>query len=406
MNIVIDAEFRALIPALQEEEYKQLEANIIAAGRARDPLVVWRQEVEATLIDGHNRYEICKRHGLPYEVVAVGETLETREDVMDWIDKNQLGRRNLHPDAFSLIVGRRYNRAKKAEHDGGKGKERSGDQIEPHFKTADIIAQQHNVSPATVKRAGQLAQAVEAVKAAQPDIERQVMSGQAAPKAAIVHAARIMAEKPEEAKSILSGEKKIADVVREEKRAEKLAEVERKCKDVEIAAGKKKYRVIYADPPWAYATPQHSKEAQVTTLDTHYPSMATEDICKLPISDMCEDDAVLFMWGTSPLLRDAMQVIEAWGFTYKASMVWDKVKHNVGHYVSVRHEFLFIATRGSCTPDNKTLHDSVHTEERTEHSVKPEHFRTVIDDIYRIGNRIELFARRAAEGWDVWGNQA
>ncbi len=99
-------------------------------------------------------------------------------------------------------------------------------------------------------------------------------------------------------------------------------------------------------------------------------------------------------------------MIKAWGFKYKTSMVWDKVKHNVGNYVSVRHEFILICTKGSCLPDVRRLYDSVISEERTEHSVKPDSVREIIDAIYTEGNKIELFARRKVENWDTWGNEA
>jgi len=169
-----------------------------------------------------------------------------------------------------------------------------------------------------------------------------------------------------------------------------------------------RYRVIYADPPWWYGTPQHGKAEQVATLGTHYPSMKTGAICDLPVGDMAADNAVLFLWATSPLLFEAKEVIDAWGFTYKASIVWDKVLHNVGHYVSVRHEFLLICTRGSCLPDSDKLHDSVVSIERTAHSAKPEQFRDIIDEMYTPvkGDRLELFARAATpKHWASWGNQ-
>ena len=166
-----------------------------------------------------------------------------------------------------------------------------------------------------------------------------------------------------------------------------------------------KYRVIYADPPWKYTSgDQHSNEAQATTLTTHYNSMSIDEMCQLPVKDMAQDDAVLFMWVTSPLLEECFDVIRAWGFKYKASIIWDKDAHNVGHYVSVRHELLLICTRGSCTPDTNKLLPSVVKEKRTEHSVKPETFRQMIDTMYPNGRRIELFARRPVDGWDVWGN--
>ena len=167
-----------------------------------------------------------------------------------------------------------------------------------------------------------------------------------------------------------------------------------------------KYRIFYADPPWQYTSgDQHTTEEQETVLGTHYPSMSIPELCALDIRSMAQDNAVLFMWVTSPLLEEAFEIINAWGFKYKASMVWDKVKHNVGHYVSVRHEFLFICTKGSCKPDNPKLYDSVLSIERTTHSKKPEEFRAIIDDLYPRGRRIELFARQEVNGWDSWGNE-
>ncbi len=105
------------------------------------------------------------------------------------------------------------------------------------------------------------------------------------------------------------------------------------------------------------------------------------------------------------ILEDAFKVINAWGFKYKTSFVWDKIKHNMGHYNSVRHEFLLIAVRGSCQPDASKLFDSVQSIERTEHSAKPGIFREIIDTLYPHGPRIELFARKKTDGWEAYGNQ-
>ena len=167
---------------------------------------------------------------------------------------------------------------------------------------------------------------------------------------------------------------------------------------------KRKYRIIYADPPWPYETIQIDYGSSIVD---HYPTMSLDDIKQLPIRDLALEDAVLFMWGIVPKLPEALEVIKAWGFTYKTHFVWDKVKHNMGHYSSVRHEMLFVCTRGRGTPDVQKLFDSVYVEERTQHSRKPDYFRTMIDTLYPIGPRIELFARgKAAEGWEHYGNQA
>lgn len=171
---------------------------------------------------------------------------------------------------------------------------------------------------------------------------------------------------------------------------------------VDIFTTNKKYRVIYADPPWSYNDKQDT--GMLGGAVKHYTTMPLDDICALPVP--AADNAVLFMWVTSPLLEDSFKVINAWGFKYKSSFVWDKVAHNMGHYNSVRHEFLLIATKGSCTPDVKKLYDSVVSIERTEHSRKPKEFREMIDTLYPVGERLEMFAREAPEGWDVWGNMA
>lgn len=166
--------------------------------------------------------------------------------------------------------------------------------------------------------------------------------------------------------------------------------------------GDNKYRIIYADPPWSYG---NEMTDYATTPQDHYVSMSTEDIKALPVEDLSLDNSVLFLWSTCPHLVEALGVMEAWGFEYKTQFVWDKIKHNMGHYNSVRHEILLIGVKGSCTPDVQKLHDSVQSIERTEHSKKPERFREIIDEIYTAGSRIELFARKSTDNWSVWGNE-
>lgn len=165
------------------------------------------------------------------------------------------------------------------------------------------------------------------------------------------------------------------------------------------------YRVLYADPPWCYGDKLIDGYG---AAEFHYPPMTIQELCALPVKEIAANSAVLFLWVTSPLLMECEAVITAWGFEYKASFVWNKIKHNYGHYNSVRHELLLICTRGSCLPECKELHDSVIEIERsTTHSQKPEYFRELIDKMYPSGSRIELFARGGgAPGWETWGNEA
>lgn len=168
------------------------------------------------------------------------------------------------------------------------------------------------------------------------------------------------------------------------------------------------YRVFYVDPPWEYNDSGVINDDNYGHVERHYPSMSIKELCEIGerIKAVSEADAVLFLWVTSPMLEDCFKIIKAWGFKYKTSFVWDKVRHNFGHYNSVRHELLLICTHGSCTPDVPTLIDSVQTIERSEvHSQKPEEFRKIIDTLYTHGNKIELFARVKVEGWNIWGNE-
>lgn len=189
----IDKVFEALIPPLTNEEANQLEANLVEAGGARDPLVCWRDGDRLVLLDGHNRHRICTRLGLPFEVVEI--ELDDREAAEDWIDKNQLGRRNLSPDAYRLLLGRRYNRTKKAVGSVNQYTV-ARDQNDPQQRTADKLATEHGVSAPTVRRAGQFAEAVERL-----GIASQVTRGEIdATQRDIVHVAKSLPveAKPEE----------------------------------------------------------------------------------------------------------------------------------------------------------------------------------------------------------------
>lgn len=167
---------------------------------------------------------------------------------------------------------------------------------------------------------------------------------------------------------------------------------------------KGKWNVIYADPPWKYNDIQDTPK--LGGAIKHYPTMTIKELCNLDIPSLCVDNAILFIWTTSPILEECFEVINSWGFKYKASFIWDKVKHNMGHYNSVRHEFLLLCIKGSFQPEKMKLYDSVVSIEKTnKHSEKPDWFRKMIEELYPTGKKIELFARSKHKGWDAWGNE-
>lgn len=163
--IIIDEGFRKQIPPLSATEYGMLKESIKQDG-LRDSLIVWKTTAGQVLIDGHNRFDICRELGIAPHVFEM--FFDSRDQAEDWIDKNQLGRRNLSPDDFRMILGRRYNRQKMPH--GGDHKSKA--QIEPLINAAETIAAEHGVSRETVKRAGQYAAAVDAVTQEQPELAR------------------------------------------------------------------------------------------------------------------------------------------------------------------------------------------------------------------------------------------
>ena len=193
-----------------------------------------------------------------------------------------------------------------------------------------------------------------------------------------------------------------------------LSEVRRAARLVKrkkISSGKAElvgtYRVLYADPPWSYDDSGKMPGKSFTRAEDHYATMPTEDIAKMAIQAHVQKNAVLFLWVPVPLLPGAFTVIDAWGFTYKNKIVWSKLTHVHGHYLSNRHEDLLLATRGSCVPDQLTpMIENVQAIKQTgENSEKPERFREIVERLYDHGPYLELFARHQAEGWTSWGDE-
>ena len=158
------------------------------------------------------------------------------------------------------------------------------------------------------------------------------------------------------------------------------------------------YQVVLADPPWQYDNATIRGAAA-----TYYPTMPTCDIAALPVGECTAENAVLFLWATNPLLPDALEVVDAWRFTYKTKMTWVKPSIGTGTYVRGQDEPMLIATRGSMVP--KVAPPSVLVSPRGEHSAKPPEAYERIESMYPGLKRVELFARGERDGWQSWGNE-
>lgn len=376
--MTIDPEFRALIPPLQADERAQLEVNLAAEG-CREPLVLWR----GILIDGHNRHEICTSLGIKYKTTEI--TLASRQHALLWIETNQLGRRNLTDDQRGAIghsvkerrvALEKKERASKAGKTGGVGRRKNS---LPDTAVGKLSKDRSKESRKSIAKAARVS-------------ERKLRT-----------IAAIAAKKPQALLEIRSGAKTVQQVQSEIKRAERIEKVATLAAPPPLSTIARRYPVIYADPPWQY----EYTETEARAIENQYPTMELAAICALDVASAATDDALLFLWATSPKLVDALAVIKAWGFEYRTNLVWIKDKLGMGYYVRAQHELLLIAKRGTLpTPEAARRPSSVLAAPRGAHSEKPAEIYDLIERMYPELPRLELFARSAPrEGWAQWGNE-
>lgn len=357
-----------LFPLMTEAEFEELKADMCRHGQ-REPIVLDR---EGRILDGRNRYRACKALAVEPKCVTVDTT-----DPVAYVVSENLHRRHLNESQRAMVAARVAKL--------GRGERKSN--------TANAVSQ--------ADASGRLKVSVDSIQRARQVLDHgtpELVQGVEQGHVPVSAAASLVETPPEYQRAVVarvaSGEARTVTEAKRQVRKETLPET------TPLIEGR--YRVIYADCPWKYNSDGLDDYG---AAERHYPTMSTDELSRLPIGDLATDDAVLFLWATSPLLPDALAVMTAWGFTYKSSFVWDKVKHNFGHYNSVRHEFLLVGTRGSCKPDAARLFDSVVCIERAGHSAKPEEFRTIIETLYTWGPRVELFARSEHPGWAAWGNE-
>lgn len=162
----------------------------------------------------------------------------------------------------------------------------------------------------------------------------------------------------------------------------------------------RRYRTIVADPPWRYDSAATKADAR-----KHYETMALDDIQALPVADLAETDAHLWLWTTNGFMRQAHELAEGWGFRPLTIVTWCKKQPGVGYYLRNNTEHCIFATRGRpMVPEFKPL-STWFVWPRAKHSQKPEAFYDLVEQVSP-APRVELFARRNRMLWDTWGNEA
>ncbi len=174
----------------------------------------------------------------------------------------------------------------------------------------------------------------------------------------------------------------------------------------------KKYQIIYADPPWEYSSDPNSKRGIWGLAHQQYQTVNLDDLKKLPIQQIADDNCILFMWATFPNLQQALDLIKAWGFEFKTvAFVWEKFdktnnttkKYGLGWYTRSNCEIVMLGRKGKFERQSAAVQQIVKST-ISNHSQKPNEVRDRILKLCGDLPRIELFARTKVHGWDVWGN--
>ena len=376
MYPIINPKFQALIPPLTPEEYRQLEANIIQQG-CRDALILWR----GILVDGHNRFAICAKHNIYYQTKTID--LPDEEAVEDWMDANQLGRRNLTPDQRSIMRGRRYNRTKKAK--GGD----YGNQHTPKLQsdtlpdTATALANQHGVSRATVIRDGKRAEAIEKLAETQPEQAQAVMDG---------------TKRFNEVNRIQKEEK------REERREKNRVKVAGATTPEQVADAGAKFATIVIDPPWDWG--DEGDGDQFGRARPDYATMTNSQLLALPLQDLSDDDCHIYLWITNRSLPKGFELLERWGFRYVTALTWAKPSFGMGNYFRGQTEHVLFGVKGSQSLKRKDV-GTLFSAPRgpNGHSSKPPEFYDLVESCSP-GPYLEMFSRSQKTGWKAWGENA
>ncbi len=373
MTLKFDGEFQSLIPLLSTEELKQLEDNLLKEGwRENEAIVSWN----GFIVDGHNRFTLCKKHGI--EFVEAKKEFKDKTEAMVWIIDNQLGRRNISVFVRIKLALKKAEFLKpmaeeKQRESGGAVPQKSA---KPPIDIRDNVAKIAKTSHDTVSKVKYLLE-----NADKETIDKLEYGNK---------------------------ETSINQAYNNVKKRKKREEIEESFKEEELEqiSSEKKYSIIYADPPWKYFAGGNKNASG------HYHCMEMEEIKNLPIEDLAKDNCILFMWTTFPVLKESFEVIEAWGFRYATcGFVWVKQTKNkngwhfgCGNWTRANAEVCLIAIKGK--PLRKSASVSQIIDSPVEgHSKKPDIVRDKIVELCGDLPRIELFARQKTKGWDNWGNE-
>lgn len=381
------------MPDASRDEYLELKASIEAVGLL-EPIVT----LDGKILDGRHRYRACLEVGTVLRFERF-EDLGYQGSEADYVlDKHK--RRNLTIEQKATVAVARKKYLQEHVVKRGRPAENMAN-LPPKGPARDEAASAVGISPRNVDKAEKVADAA-------PEVFERMKRGEYGSVERAKRVADMPAQDRQRVHELIDAGTTAKDAERDVKQRNRRAERAKMINEIASASTPlegfaQRFPVIYADPPWQY---EHSK-TESREIENHYPTMTLDDICDLPVSEVAADDAVLFLWVTSPKLEEGLRVLNAWGFSYRTCMEWDKEVIGMGYYARQQHELLLIGTRGSLpVPPPAARPRSVVREKRSKHSAKPHGFYSLIAEMYPEFSKLELFCRTPQPGWDVWGNQS
>ncbi len=379
-----------LFPAMNSDEFNALKQSIQRNGQS-EPILLFRGQV----VDGRHRLKACQELAIEPKV----ETLSVKnyEQAKSMAFARNINRRNLATGQRALMAAALCTRK--------PGQAKFSAATEPPLsqtQAADLFA----VSRDSVQRA------VKVYCDGSKELNRQLASGETTLNEAYVE---VTGSKRIKDSVLLQAAKLVARHKEQESEKSRLARLNRQAllsqKNAALPTGKKKFSLLLADPPWNYGM-SNDRSASRMLPHNHYPTMSTDDICAMDVQSCVTKDAMLYLWCPASLLPEGLRVMESWGFEYLTNWVWHKNGGKLtcaGGSAVAHHELLLVGKRGKglTIVGNDARESSVFAAPVTQHSAKPALVHERLERLYpSVVNRLELFARNARNGWDVWGNQS
>lgn len=381
-------EFADIFPWIEGPARDELKADIAKNG-VLEPIVF----LDGAILDGRNRYDIARELGIEYPRVEY-----QGNDPLGFVISHNLKRRHL-TDKQRADVAAKLAKLPKGSNQhtpiGGPSVAQAAQLMDVPVKAVERAKTVQEHATPEVKAAydaGHIAPSVAADIASLPPEQQVEIIKQADPKAlrAVVKQARTAQQ-----------------AAKKEKRAEREAVLAEKIQ----ALPDKRYGVIVADPEWRFE-PYSRETGMDRSADNHYPTSSVEQIKTRDVQSIAADDCVLFLWATAPMLPQALDVLAAWGFTYKTHAIWFKRRagegRGTGYWFLGEHEILLVGVRGNVVPPAMGMQfRSVFEAPVGAHSEKPDIVLEMVEAYFPNLPKIELNRRGPARpGWDAWGNEA